>query len=193
LHALTKLGYEKGCAKSATGEFYFYMHDEPDRRLDAVQFARARAYCTRMVGDCHRAEDLVQDAWMRVMQAEERYQEKGAFLAYFMRILTNVCLSEMSRRSRQRIVAAVPENVPAEAGPVGELLEQGENAAFVRAALEQLPPRHKVAIILREVEGCSFRHIAELLDITETHAATIVYRALDRLRALCRRRQQHEA
>ena len=153
------------------------------------------AYCYRMLGSPFEAEDAVQEAYVRAWRAIDRFEGRAALRSWLYRIATNVCLDMLSSRERR----ARPMDLgPAQEPVMENLHERGEatwilpapdpadiaverdtiRLAFV-AALQQLPPKQRAALILCEVLHWQATEAAELL---ETSVAS-VNSALQRARA----------
>jgi len=161
------------------------------------------AYCYRMLGSPFEAEDAVQETFLRAWRAFERFEGRSALRSWLYRIATNVCLDLLNGRNRRARpmdlgparepevanLHTLPETTWIEPVPEGRVLPEGDPAevaveretvrlAFV-AALQQLPPRQRAVLILREVLRWSAAETAELL---ETSVAS-VNSALQRARA----------
>jgi RNA polymerase sigma-70 factor (ECF subfamily) len=161
------------------------------------------AYCYRMLGSPFEAEDAVQETFLRAWRSFERFEGRSALRSWLYRIATNVCLDLLNGRNRRARpmdlgparepdvanLQTLPEATWIEPVPDGRVLPEGDPAevavereavrlAFV-AALQQLPPRQRAVLILREVLRWSAAETAELL---ETSVAS-VNSALQRARA----------
>jgi RNA polymerase sigma-70 factor (ECF subfamily) len=161
------------------------------------------AYCYRMLASPFEAEDAVQETFLRAFRGIERFEGRAAMKTWLHRIATNVCLDMLrGRKQRVRPMELGPArepieanlNVPAEVTwlePIPDTLiapqpdpsdvaasRESVRLAFV-AALQQLPPRQRAALILCEVMQWSANEVAELL---ETSTAS-VNSALQRARA----------
>ncbi len=150
--------------------------------------SRVLALAYRYLGDRAAAEDVVQETFLKVYQARERYRPDAAFHAYLLRIATNVCLSQLRRR---RVVSldAPPggvgdddegrRNDPADPGaPVpGAALADGEVAERVRAAVQELPDRQRLAILLNKFEGLDYQQVADQLGLTTQATKSLLHRA----------------
>jgi RNA polymerase sigma-70 factor (ECF subfamily) len=153
------------------------------------------AYCYRMLASPFDAEDAVQETFIRAWRGYERFDRRAALRTWLYRIATNVCFDLLGGRERRAR--------PMDLGPAGEplldnLRELPEatwiqplpdpadrtaerdtiRLAFV-AALQQLPPRQRAALILCEVLHWQAAEAAELLDTT----VAAVNSALQRARA----------
>src|SRR6204780_324519 len=161
-----------------------------------------KAYCYRMLGSPFEAEDAVQDTLVRAWRGLDRFEGRAALRSWLYRIATNVCLDMLKgqeRRARPMDLGPardpVADNLDIPAGtkwvepvPAGLLLTPDPADAIVAresirlalvAALQQLPPRQRAALILCEVLHWQATEVAELL---ETSIAS-VNSALQRARA----------
>ncbi|MFE9809138.1 RNA polymerase subunit sigma-70 [Streptomyces sp. NPDC005548] len=154
------------------------------------------AYCYRMTGSFHDAEDLVQDTMLRAWKARDRYDPTRASVrTWLYRIATNVCLTALEGRARRPLPSGLgrPSDDPgAPLTPDFDIpwLQPFPDARFdiaVRAdmrlalvaAMQILSPRQRAVIVLREVLQFSAAEVAEQLGTT----AASVNSALQRARA----------
>ncbi|MET7479217.1 sigma-70 family RNA polymerase sigma factor [Streptomyces sp. NPDC005648] len=154
------------------------------------------AYCYRMLGSFHEAEDLVQETMLRAWKARERYDgTRASVRTWLYRIATNVCLTALEGRARRPLpsgLGAPSEDPGAPLSPAHDIpwLEPFPDARFdteVRAdlrlalvaATQVLPPRQRAVLVLREVLEFTAAEVAEQLGTT----AAAVNSALQRARA----------
>ncbi|GAA1937741.1 sigma-70 family RNA polymerase sigma factor [Kitasatospora viridis] len=148
------------------------------------------AYCYRMLGSYHDAEDLVQETLLRAWKAREKYDPgRASVRTWLYRIATNVCLTALDGRQRRALpsgLVAVGEDpgvplVPAPEVPWLEPFPGGEARADLRlawvAAVQLLPARQRAVLVLREVLAFSAAEVAEQLDTTVAAVNSALQRA----------------
>lgn len=142
-------------------------------------------YLSKLTRDRDRAEEVAQEAFLRLYQNADRYKDRGFFTAYLYRIATNLVRSEERRKARWRTISTLfaAEEEKTAVSPHGQVAS-GEVAEVVTAALAQLPMRYRAPIVLREIEGLSYAEIAEALDCREGTVKSRINRAKARLRDL---------
>ena len=138
-------------------------------------------YAERFTGDADLAEDVVQDAFVRL---SERPPRDGSQLrAWLFRVTTTVAIDAL-RGARRRLVLARANagRLPAADPPPDPAaeVERAELRRRVRAALQELPARDRAVLLMRE-EGFTHREIAEAVDTTEKSVGTMIARALEKL------------
>jgi RNA polymerase sigma-70 factor (ECF subfamily) len=116
----------------------------------------------RFLGHREEAEDVVQDAFLRLLDASSRYRPTASFKTYFYRIITCLCL-DRAKKKQTLCLEDIPET-PDPNPDAGEAMIRNETAAAVRAALDALSPNQRMAIILRYFESMNYREIATAMD-----------------------------
>lgn len=142
-------------------------------------------YLTHMTRDRDRAEELAQEAFLRLYQKSSYYQESGKLVPYLLRIATNLLRSQERRSRRWRDLVGLVESsgrVP-DPSPQREVLSS-EATEQVGIALARLPQRYRAPIVLREIEGLSYREIAEALSCREGTVKSRINRGREQLRKL---------
>lgn len=136
----------------------------------------------RMVGDYQAAEDLAQDAFLRILEAAERYRPSASFRTYLYRIVVHLCIDH------QRKLRPVPQkDAGLSADPSSQAEERvvlDELSEAVQQTLAGLPSKQRSAIVLRYYQGLSTREIAEVMETS----VKAVERLLARGRAKLQRR-----
>jgi RNA polymerase sigma-70 factor (ECF subfamily) len=151
--------------------------DLVDRHKDAVV-----AYLARLTADRDHAEDLAQEAFLRLFRAAEDYEEQGFLRAFLFRIATNLVRSEERRAQRHRLLMPFfPREEHAEPAAASGLLRQ-ELHREVAAALAKLALRYRVPLVLHEIEGWTYVDIAQELGCREGTVKSRVHRGRQQLK-----------
>jgi RNA polymerase sigma factor (sigma-70 family) len=136
-----------------------------------------------ILGDSEDVKDAVQETFMRLYRFLGRYDASRDFSAWLARITVNVCRDSLRRRSRgfePLENAPAPESSDPRADE--ELIHRTE-LALLRRAIDALPPKERLAVILREVEGMPTNEVATALGSTVTTVRVQISRARAKLRA----------
>lgn len=157
--------------------------------VDAFALERPRlvSLAYRVLGDLDAAEDVVQEAWLRVVDVPE----VEAARAFLSKVVVRLCLDQ--RRSEERRAAYagpwLPEPWISEAAQEdGIALAEDLSLAAMRL-LESLSPLERAAFVLHDVAGCSFGEIAATLERTEEAVRQLARRARTHLESGTTRRR----
>ena len=145
----------------------------------------AKRYAHRVLGDHQAAEDVAQEAFLRLYRGARDYRPTARFSTWFYTVLGNLCRDRIRRIRRRPDEAAMRplgegEEEPAdpglhEPGPV-EALMASERRALVADAVRSLPTHLQQAVALREFEGLKYREIAETLDCDINEVKVLIHR-----------------
>ena len=169
------------------------------------------AHCYRMLGSVHEAEDLVQETYLRAWRSYHGFEGRSSLRTWLYRIATNVCLTALDGRKRRPMPtglgapSAHPDDPLVELGevlwlePVPDAILAGwcddphdpativAGRASVRlaliAALQQLPPRQRAVLVLREVLRLRAAEVAEMLGTSVAAVNSSLQRARASLEA----------
>jgi RNA polymerase sigma-70 factor, ECF subfamily len=133
--------------------------------LVARHMGRAYRLAFRLLGHREDAEDLVQDAFLNVLEKIDTFQAGREFAPWFNRILVNRGLNTRKARAIRQ-TDPIPESTVSTALSPSREAEQAEVNARVREAVAALPERQRIIVQLFELEGFSGVEIAEMLDIS---------------------------
>lgn len=134
----------------------------------------------RILGSATDAEDVAQEAMLRVWTHAPRWQPLAAFRTWLTRIVINLCLDRKRRKPWVELEAAGEIVDPAP--DAGEQAEQSDRDRLVGEAMAQLPVRQRSAIALTYGDGMSNAQVAEILDTTVSAVETLLVRAKQNLR-----------
>ena len=140
-------------------------------------------YLTHLVRSRDRAEEIAQDAFVRLYRNAASYREQDRLAPYLFRIATNLAVSEVRRAKRwsllmPRLHASTSTSTPS---PDANLITD-EIQKQVNAALERLPLKFRAPLVLFEIEEWSYEAIAAALDIRIGTVKSRISRARDLLR-----------
>jgi RNA polymerase sigma-70 factor (ECF subfamily) len=135
----------------------------------------------RTVGDRERAEDLVQETFVRVYRHLHRFDQTKKFSTWIYTIAGNLAKNELRNRSRNPLVLfqAIKQSWDADHRPLewedhtykpDDLFRKRHLREKVEAAVAELPEHHRVVFVLRELEGKTYEEIA---DITGVNLGTV--------------------
>lgn len=153
-----------------------------------VQKYQDRLYNTlvHVVGNAEDALDVTQEAMVQAFLKLETFHQAAAFYTWLYRIAFNVAVSQRRRRRptasvEQAHEAAGEDPVDGQAGPV-EQLEQAERCRQVQQAIAALDEEYRTVLVLREIDGCCYETIAEILDLPIGTVRSRLHRARLQLR-----------
>lgn len=142
---------------------------------DALRLAR------RILGSEALAEEIVQDALLRVWRNAPRWRPEAAFRTWLYRVVINLSLN--ARRRPADLPLGVAGD-PADPAPDAvAALETRERDRKLAAAIDALPPRQRAAIVLTYQEGLGNAEVAAVLDTSVSATETLLVRAKRALRA----------
>ncbi|WP_090219151.1 RNA polymerase sigma factor [Litoreibacter janthinus] len=128
---------------------------------------QALSFARRMLGDLAEAEDVVQEAMLRLWRIAPDWRPGEAKPATWLyRVVNNLCIDRLRRR--QRVDVGLDGTAePADPTPSVEArLIQADRLAALDAALEILPDRQRQAVVLRHIEGLQNPEIAQIMEIS---------------------------
>jgi RNA polymerase sigma-70 factor (ECF subfamily) len=153
-------------------------------------------FILRFVGQRARAEDVLQETWLKVVRSAGEYTPKAKFTTWLYTIARNLCVDSARKESYRQAssLEAPAAGADGEEGrPLGEGLpdtgaspERGAYNARLRPMLERalaaLPEEQREVFILREYSGIPFKDIAEVTGVSENTVKSRMRYALDGLR-----------
>ncbi len=158
---------------------------EAFRALVEGHAAKAHRIGWRMLGDATEAEDVAQEAMLKLWEQADKWQAGGAGVgAWLNRVATNLCLDRLRRR-RFTSGEEVPERV--DESPLADaLMDEAAMRLKTMTAVQALPDRQRAAIVLTYYEDCSNMAAAEILDMNVKAFESLLLRARQALKAsLC--------
>jgi RNA polymerase sigma-70 factor, ECF subfamily len=145
----------------------------------------------RMVRDRDTAEDLAQEAFLRVYRARKGYEPNAKFTTWLYHIATNLALNSL-RDGRYRQMAVSLDELDEQARPALEVpdpapdaeqsLLERDRTRLVWQAVAELPERQRAAVLLHKYHDLGYGEIAKILDCSESALKSLLFRAYETLR-----------
>ena len=169
---------------------------EAFEQLIEPHVGRLYNYLARMVGDPADAEDLTQDAILRVHRAIGSFRGGATFQTWLYRIATNIAVDALRRRARRSArVSSLDDPLQAEQGLVArevrdtqrdpqQRAEASELTAEVQKAIDQLSPKLRAVVVLFDLQGLTYDEIAQALALPLGTVKSRLFNARSRLREL---------
>ena len=143
--------------------------------------AQARRVARSILGNEDDADDAAQDAFLAALRHLGRYDPARPFGPWLMRIVANAASDRRRRRKVRAVEQITPDFSTREAGPDIQT-DREAFGAQMRAALEELPERQRMAVVLFDVEGYSHREVAGILSVPEGTVRSDVFHGRRALR-----------
>jgi len=151
------------------------------------------ALLTRFMGRSSAREDMVQEVFLRVIRAKDRYEPTARFTTWLYRIVFNLAVNE-TQRSRSRATWSLDAPIGGgDDGPTHDALdedapdpsdglERSDAVQAVRAAIASLPDNQRLALVLAKYHDMPYVEIGQVLGSTEKAIKSLIHRAREALR-----------
>jgi RNA polymerase sigma-70 factor (ECF subfamily) len=143
--------------------------------------------CRRLLGHREAAEDAVHEVFLRVRRGLDDYDPARPFRPWLLGIASHHCIDLLRRRrTEERLFDADlrdPDDLPDAAPSPLVRLAHEEDRRALSSAIDALPPRYRLPLVLRYFNDLDYAAIAETLDVTRNQVATLLFRARRQLRA----------
>ncbi len=146
----------------------------------------------RLCGNLQEAEDTTQEVFLRVYQAASEFEGISELFTWLYRITTNLSLDRLRKRERRRKYQApadltLPEwsdSAPPSPEAHEEAVWEQELQQKLQEALNQLKPKWRIVLVLKDIEGLSYRDIARIIGCSEGTVSSRLNRGRQQLRAI---------
>ena len=144
----------------------------------------------RMMGNAQDAEDMAQEAFLKAYNSLPGFRGDSKFSVWLYRIVSNVCLDQLRKKSKRPTVSLSMEDgdgeetqldLPDTAQSPEEALEKKLTREAVRRGLALLPEDARQILLLREIQGLSYEEIGETLGLEAGTVKSRIFRARKRL------------
>jgi RNA polymerase sigma-70 factor (ECF subfamily) len=144
-------------------------------------------FCRRVMPTREDAEDATMDVFLKIKGRLGQYDESRPFSAWLYKVASNHCLDLLRRRHiRQDLETGEVETLPLEHPDPGQLdqLMTEQSGKRVRDAMQQLPARSRMVLVLRYYADLSYDEIAEALNVRRAFVGVVLLRARHQLREI---------
>ena len=154
--------------------------------LYRTHYRRVFGLCRKLLGTSDQAEDATQEVFVRAHRAFRSYDREQAFSGWILKIAGNFCADVLRRRTKERqLFGAEPvEEQEIESDrptAVGELIA-AEQAEKVRGAIDSLPEKYRLPLVLAYYSDSSYDAIATTLGVSRNHVGVLILRGKQQLR-----------
>ena len=152
-------------------------------------------FLLRSVQNRSRAEELLQEVFLRVVRSKDRYERTAKLTTWLYTIARNLCVDESRRAKFRRTVSldaprrgaeedspAMVETVPADQVATDEAAAAPQIRARVAKAIEGLPEDQREVFLMRQMSGLSFKEIGDIVGAPENTVKSRMRYALEKLR-----------
>lgn len=136
----------------------------------------------RITFDRAEAEDIVQDTLIRVWNKREEWQQMDSVEAYCMAITRNLAIDRSQKMEAQNVELTPETQEMPDASVPDRQMEQDEQLSIVHRLINELPEKQRSIVQLRDIEGKSYKEIAEVLGLTEEQVKVNLFRARQRIK-----------
>jgi len=152
--------------------------------------------CYRFSGNYADANDLAQEAFIRVYHSIDKFHFKSAFSTWLFRVTSNVCLDEIRKKKRTHAVSLDSPmdtgegefyyHLPDDRFNPEKLTERRDVQETVHQMIQKLPNDQRLTLVLREIEGLSYDELADVLDVSVGTIKSRLSRARQNLKEIMR-------
>jgi RNA polymerase sigma-70 factor (ECF subfamily) len=146
----------------------------------------------RVLGDYTEAEDMTQEAFVRVWRGLSGFRGQARFTTWLYRIVHNLCLNRLPGLQRELLQTEPLEEVLADPGlSPADLFAVREQMAFLHAQMDRLPEKYRLVLTLRYLQHLSYDEIAAALEMPMGTVKTHIHRARRLLRERLSQWEKH--
>ena len=148
----------------------------------------------KFTGKHDEAEDLTQEIFLKLFKSLDKFRRDADFSTWLSSVARHYCIDHYRARKREREVLVDDllafEMAPASYGNPQRAIEETDSKAQLRRGLDQLPPKLREAVVLRDLQGLSYLEMAERLDLPEGTVKSRINRGREELLRRLRKSQQ---
>ena len=136
----------------------------------------------RITFDRAEAEDIVQDALIKVWNKRDEWGELESIEAYCLTVVRNLAIDRSQKKEAQNLTLTPETQEMPDAQTPESQFERNEQFQLVHRLVNELPEKQRTIVQLRDIEGKSYKEIADVLDVSPQTVAYRIQQALKLLR-----------
>lgn len=136
----------------------------------------------RITFDRAEAEDIVQDTLIRVWDKRDEWSQMDSVEAYCLTITRNLAIDRSQKKEAQNVELTSETQEMPDASVPDRQMERDEQLSIVHRLINELPEKQRSIVQLRDIEGKSYKEIAEVLGLTEEQVKVNLFRARQRIK-----------
>jgi RNA polymerase sigma-70 factor (ECF subfamily) len=169
----------KRCRRIEFSEFEKLLRECQDRIYNL---------CRYMMRDPQEAQDAAQDAFLKAFKSLGDFRPEASLYTWLYRIAVNTCLDYKKKKRSMPVINELGEDRPSAEPSPDKVYESKEISEAIQWAIQKLPKKLRLAIVLREIDGLSYEEIAEILAISIGTVKSRISRAREELRRILLKR-----
>lgn len=138
----------------------------------------------RYIGNYDDVEDVAQEIFIKIWRHAGSFKGKSKFSTWFYRIVVNQCLNYRSKHKQKPVsldgiieTGRIPESLKTETDH-----EQRQRAVIVKKAVNELPERQRIALVLAKFEQRTYKEIAQIMKVSVSSVEALIFRARSALK-----------
>ena len=139
-------------------------------------------YCYHILNDLEAAEDIVQDTMIRVWNKRDEWTQFDSIEAYCLTVARNLAIDRSQKLESQNVELTPETQEMPDALTPDRAYEQDEQLRLVHHLINELPEKQRTIVQLRDIEGKSYKEIADVLQLTEEQVKVNLFRARQRIK-----------
>ena len=136
----------------------------------------------RITLDTAEAEDIVQDTMIKVWNLRSKWQEIESMEAFCLTIARNLAIDRSQKSEAQNEELDIETHQTADSVTPDGVAERNEQMELIHRIISRLPEKHRTVVQLRDIEGMSYKEIAEAMQTTEEQVKSTLFRARQRIK-----------
>ncbi len=145
-----------------------------------------------ITGDAEQAEDLCHEAFIKYFERKKPLPDINQTKYWLIRVVKNISLNYVKKKSRQRKgFEKLKKIAPLAADSSEQEYIKKETISRIQRALDEIPYRLRMAVVLKEYAGLNYKEIGAILGISEGNVKIRVFRARQRLAQILKEETEH--